>query len=73
MAYAAVEGELDTESVIRLLSRKDLDTKTGTLTLQDARLLCDKHMAYAAFGGGLDAEPAIRLPGRKDSIQKRAP
>ena len=41
-----------------------------TLTSQDARLPCDKHMAYAAVGGGLDAEPAIRLSGRKDSIQK---
>ena len=27
---------------------RGLDTKTGTLTLQDARLPCDKRMAYAA-------------------------
>ena len=26
---------------------RGLNTKTGTLTLQDARLLCDKRMAYA--------------------------
>ena len=45
----------------------------GTLTLQDARLLCDKRMTYAAVGGGLYAEHAIRLPDRKGSIQKRAP
>ena len=59
----------------------------STLTLQDARLPCDKRMAYAAVGGspyaesairlsdrkGLDAEPAIRLSDRKDSIQKRTP
>ena len=45
----------------------------GTLTLQDARLPCDKRMAYAVVREGLDAEHAIRLPGRKGSIQKRAP
>ena len=44
----------------------------GTLTLQDARLLCDKRMAYAAVGGGLNAESAIRLPDRKGSIQNQA-
>ena len=44
----------------------------GILTLQDARLLCDKRMAYAAVGGGLYAEHAIRLPDRKGSIKKRA-
>ena len=63
-----------------------MDTKTGTLALQDARLPCGKRMAYAAVGGGLNAEPAIRflgqkglgaesairLPDRKDSIQNRA-
>ena len=45
----------------------------GTLTLQDARLLCDKRMAYAMVGGGLDTEPTIRLPDRKGSIQKQVP
>ena len=45
----------------------------GTLTLQDARLPCDKRMAYAVVGGGLDTEPTIRLLGRKGSIQKWAP
>ena len=64
---------LDNGPTIRPLGRKDLDTKTGTLTLQDARLPCDKRMAYTAVGGGLYAEYAIRLLGRKDSIQKRAP
>jgi len=64
---------LNAEPAIRLLGQKDLDTKTGTLTLQDARLLCDKRMAYAMVGGGLDTEYAIRLPDRKGSIKKRAP
>ena len=87
MAYVAVRRGLDAESAIRLLGQKDLNTKTGILTLQDARLLCDKRMAYAAVRGGLDAElrldslvrrslnteSAIRLLGRKDSIQKWAP
>ena len=73
MAYAAAGGRLEAESAIRLPGRKDQHTKTGTLTLQDARLLCDKRMAYAMVGGGLDTEYAIRLPDRKDSIQKRAP
>lgn len=45
----------------------------GTLTLQDARLPCDKRMAYAAVRECLDAGYAIRLPDRKGSIQKRAP
>ena len=58
---------------MKALLRERLNTKTGTLALQDARLLCDKRMAYAAVGGGLNAEPAIRLSDRKDSIQKRAP
>ena len=58
---------------MKVLPRKRLDTKTGTLTLQDARLPCDKRMTYTAVGGGLYAEPAIRLPDRKSSIQKRAP
>ena len=72
---------------MKALPRERLDTKTGTLTLQDARLPCDKRMAYAAVGGGLDAEHAIRLLGRKgldaesvirlsdqkDSIQNQAP
>ena len=71
---------------MKALPRERLDTKTGTLTLQNARLPCDKRMAYAAVGGSLDAEPAIRFPDRKgldaestirlsdrgDSIQKRA-
>ena len=46
---------------IKALPRKRLDTKTGTLTLQDARLPCGKRMVYAAVGGGLNAEPAIGL------------
>ena len=46
--------------------------KMGTLTLQDARLPCDKRMTYAAVGGGLYTEHAIRLPDRKGSMQKRA-
>ena len=53
---------LDAEPAIRFLGRKDQHTKTGILTLQDARLLCDKRMAYATVRGSLDAEPAIRLP-----------
>ena len=61
MAYTAVGGGLEADLAIRLLSRKDQHTKMGTLTLQDARLLCDKHMVYAAVGGGLDAEPTIGL------------
>ena len=47
-----VRRDLNTESVIRLLDRKDQYTKAGTLTLQDARLLCDKRMTYTAVGGG---------------------
>ena len=31
--------------------RERLDTKSGILTLQDARLPCDKRMTYAAVGG----------------------
>ena len=58
---------------MKALLREGLNTKTGTPTLQDARLLCDKRMAYAAVGGGLYTEHAIRLPDRKGSIQKRAP
>ena len=72
---------------MRTLPKERLDTKSGTLTLQDARLPYGKRMAYAADGGSpyaeyairllgwkdLDAEPAIRLLGRKDSIQKRVP
>ena len=57
---------------MKVLPRERLNTKTSTLTLQDARLPCDKHMTYTAVGGGLYAEYAIRLPDRKDSIQKRA-
>ena len=37
---------------MKALPRERLNTKTGILTLQDARLLCDKRMAYAAVGGG---------------------
>ena len=70
MAYAVVGGDLNAEPAIRLPGRKDLDTKTGTMTLQDARLLCDKRMVYAAIGGGLNAGSAIRLPGRKGSGYK---
>ena len=61
MAYAVVGGGLYAESAIsflgrkgldngptiRLLSRKDQHTKTGTSTLQDVRLPCDKRIAYA--------------------------
>ena len=58
---------------MKAFPRKRLDTKTGTLTLQGARLPCDKCMAYAAVREDLDAEYAIRLPDRKGSIQKWAP
>lgn len=58
---------------MKVLLRKRLDTKTSTLTLQDARLLCDKRMTYTAVGGSLYAEYAIRFPDRKGSIQKQAP
>lgn len=58
---------------MKVLPRERLNTKTSTLTLQDARLPCDKRMIYTAVGGGLYAEHAIRLPDRKGSIQKRAP
>ena len=67
--------------VLRLDSpgRKEQHTKSGTLTLQDARLPCDKRRAYAVVGGiwtlslrldssvkgGLDAEPAIRSSSQK--------
>ena len=81
------EGDLNAGPAIRFPSRKDQYTKTGTLTLQSARLSCDKRMVYAAVRGGLDAElrldslvrrgldaeSAIRLSGRKGSIQNRAP
>ena len=73
MAYAAIGEGLDDEPAIRLSGQKDSIQKTGILTLQGARLPCDKRMAYAAVGGGIDAEPAIGLSDRKDSIQKRAP
>ena len=48
MAYAAVGGRIGAEPAISFFGRKDLDTKTGTLTLQNARVLCNKRMAYAA-------------------------
>ncbi|ETK06496.1 hypothetical protein T230_12215 [Tannerella sp. oral taxon BU063 isolate Cell 1/3] len=73
MVYTAVGGGLYAEPAIRLPGRKDQHTKTGTLTLQDARLPCDKRMAYAVVREGLDTEPAIRLSDRKDSIQNQAP
>ena len=44
-----------------------LNTKTGILTLQDARLPYDKRMAYAAVGGRIGAEPTIRLSRSKGS------
>ena len=50
---------------MKALPRKRLDIKTGTLTLQDARLPCNKRMAYAADGESLYAEHAIRFPNRK--------
>ena len=49
---------------------RGLNTKSGTLTLQNVRLPCDKRMAYAAVRGRIGAEPAIRLSDRNDSIQK---
>ena len=52
---------------------RGLDTKIGTSTLQDARLLCDKRMAYAAVGGRIGAEPAIRFPSWKDQYTKTGP
>ena len=58
---------------MKVLPKERLNTKTSTLALQDARLLCDKRMAYTAVGGSLYAEHAIRLPDRKGSIKKRAP
>ena len=73
MAYAAVRGGVNTEPAIRFSGRKGVDTKTGILTLQDARLPCDKRIACAAVRRDLNTEPAIRLLGRKDSIQKRVP
>lgn len=55
---------------MKALLRERLNTKSGTPTLQDARLLCDKRMVYAVVGGRLDTEPAIRLPSRKDQPTK---
>ena len=55
---------------MKALPRERLNTQSGTLTLQDARLPCNKRMVYAAIGGGLDAEPAIRLLIRKDQHTK---
>ena len=73
MAYAMVGGEIDAELAIRLPGQKDQHTKTDTLTLQDARLPCDKRMAYTAVGGVWTLSQRLDSPGRKDSIQKRAP
>ena len=61
---------LNAEPAISFLGQKDSIQKMGTLTLQDARLSCDKRMAYAAVGGRIGAELAIGLSDRKDSIQK---
>ena len=61
---------MDAEPAIRLSSRNGVDTKTGTLTLQDARLPCDKRTTYAVVGRSLYAEPAIRFSGRKGSGYK---
>ena len=55
---------------MKALPRKRLDIKTGTPTLQGARLPCNKRIVYTAVGGSLYAEHAIRLSDRKDSIQK---
>ena len=66
MAYAAVGGRIGAEPTIRFSDQKGVDTKTGSLTLQDARLPCDERMAYAAVGGRIGAEPAISFLGRKD-------
>lgn len=55
---------------MKVLPRERLNTKTGTLTLQDARLPCNKCIAYTMVGGGVDTEPAIRLPSRKDQPTK---
>ena len=63
-------GGLDTEPAIRLSGREGQHTKIGTLTLQDARLPCDKRMTYTAVGGGLDAESAIRPLSRKEQYTK---
>ena len=52
MAYAAVGERIGAEPAIRFSGRKEQHTKLGTLTLQDARLPCDKRKAYAAVGGG---------------------
>ena len=58
---------------MKAIPRERLNTKTGTLTLPDARLPCDKCMTYTAVGGSLYTEPATRLPDRKNSIQNQAP
>ena len=55
---------------MKALLRERLNTKSGTPTLQDARLLCDERMTYTAVGGGLDAESAIRPLSRKDQHTK---
>ena len=39
---------MNAEPAIGLLGKKDRDTKMGILTLQDARLSCNKCRAYAA-------------------------
>jgi len=57
-------------NAIRLLSRKEQHTKSGTLTLQNARLPCSKRMTYAAVRGRIGAEPAIRPLSRKEQHTK---
>ena len=66
---------LNAEPAIRLPGQKDQHTKTGTLTLQDARLPCDKRMAYAVVGGGrtlnlrLDSSvERVRMLGTTDGL-----
>ena len=52
---------------MKVLPRERLNTKSGSLTLQDARLPCNKRMAYTMVGEDLDAEPMIRLSDRKEA------
>ena len=61
---------LDNGPTIRLLGRKDQNTKMGTLTLQDTRLPCGKRMVYATVRGSLNAGSAIRFLGQKRSEHK---
>ena len=70
MAYATVGGGLDAEPAIELSQSEGYHIKTGTRTLQDARLPCDKRMTYAAVRGGMNTESAISILGRKRSGYK---